>query len=204
MTMMKITTSSSKKQVRFSNRTTVIVVEKLSINKEQASKLWYTQEETDLFKVRHSHRVCAVRSQLQDLSAVLNEEGVTINAAAILGLEKYLSPELTAEYKDRRFALERAVLEEHRLHRALHIPHALRLAVVSAKHSQWARERARAAALFLEQDVMEDLKEMNLKVTAPRRCSFEANATEVEEVCKGPCYQRRSSFVSLRSIRNNL
>ena len=88
--------------------------------------------------------------------------------AAILGLEKYLSSELRAEYKDRRYALERAVLEEHRLHRALHIPHdASRLAKVSATHSQWARERAREVALFLEQDVMEDLKEMNLlQVTA--------------------------------------
>eukprot|EP00986_Skeletonema_menzelii_P014851 scaffold10451_cov125-Skeletonema_menzelii.AAC.1 len=43
---------------------------------------------------------------------------------------------------------------------------------------------------------------MNLKVTAPRRCSFEANATKVEEVRKGkgPRYQRRSSFVSLSAL----
>ena len=110
-----------------------------------------------------------VRSQLKGFSTVRDEEDVIINAAAILGLEKYLSSELRAEYKDRRYALERAVLEEHRLHRAMHIPHdESRLAKVSARHSQWARERAREVALFLEQDVMEDLKEMNLlQVTAP-------------------------------------
>ena len=165
---MKTTTSTNKKQVRFSDRTTVIAVRRLSLTKELAHKLWYSREETDLFYEWKSHRVQVVRSQLKSLNTVHNEEGVIINAAAILGLEKYLSPELRAEYKDRRYALERAVLVEHRLHRAMHIPHDIsRLAEVSATHSQWAREQAREVALFLEQDVMEDLKEMNLlQVTA--------------------------------------
>ena len=146
--------------------------------------------------MRQSHRVRAVRSQLKSLSSALDEEGVIINAAAILGLEKYLSPELTEEYKDRRSALERAVLEEHRIHRALDIPHVARLAMVSEKYSQWARERARAAALFLEQDVIQDFKEMNLlQVKAPRRCSLEGNnTTETEEVRKERPFLRRWSI----------
>jgi hypothetical protein len=163
----------------------------------QAQKLWYSQEETDLFHVRHSHRVRAVRSQLQSLSS-LDEEGVIINAAAILGLEKYLSPELTAEYKERRSALEKAVLEEHRIHRALNIQHdAARLAVISAKYSQWARERARTAALFLEQDVMQDFRDMNLLqvVKPPRRSSLEGNnSTETDDVRKETPFSRRWSI----------
>mmetsp|Transcript_18668 Transcript_18668/g.30575 ORF Transcript_18668/g.30575 Transcript_18668/m.30575 type:complete len:201 (-) Transcript_18668:166-768(-) len=190
--MMKATRSN--KQVRFSNRSLMAVVENLSLS-PHSSDLWYSQEETDLFKAWLSHRVSEVRSQLGDHIALLDEESVTINAAAILGLEKYLSPELTVEYKDRRLALQRAVLEEHRWHRALRIPHAERLAMVSTKHSQWARERARAAALFLEQDVMQDFREMNLQAMVPRRSSMplhEADTTE-EKNKANPFLRRWSS-----------
>ena len=154
------------------------VFDNLSLSREQASKLWYSKEEINLFEAWFSHRVLQVRSQLGHYSDLLDKGGITINAAAILGLEKHLSPELTAEYKGRRVALQTAVLAEHRLHRAIamHIhPHSTaRLAAVSAQHSRWARERARAAAVFLEQDVMQDLKEMNLQVqvTPPRRYSM--------------------------------
>eukprot|EP00574_Skeletonema_japonicum_P012593 CAMPEP_0201737344 /NCGR_PEP_ID=MMETSP0593-20130828/42157_1 /ASSEMBLY_ACC=CAM_ASM_000672 /TAXON_ID=267983 /ORGANISM="Skeletonema japonicum, Strain CCMP2506" /LENGTH=108 /DNA_ID=CAMNT_0048231307 /DNA_START=29 /DNA_END=351 /DNA_ORIENTATION=- len=106
------------------------IVKNLSVSPE-ASNLWYSQDETDLFKEWLSHRVREVRSQLRNHSALLGQECVTINAAAILGLEKYLSPELTEEYKDRRLALQRAVLSEHRWHRALRIPHSGRLAMIS-------------------------------------------------------------------------
>ena len=156
---MKTSSRRSKQQVCISNRSTICVFTKLSLTKEQESNLWYSTQETDRFKARQAHRVQEVRSQLEEQSTLLNEGGVTINAAAILGLEKYLTPELTAAYNDRRLALQRAVLEEHRRHRAMRVPHSIaiaRLAMISAKHSQWARERARAAALFLEQDVMRE------------------------------------------------
>ena len=129
------------------------IVDNLSLSREQTTNLWYSEGETDLFKAWFSHRVREVRSQLADHCVIIDEEGVTINAAAILGLEKHLKPQLTAEYRDRRLALRRAVLAEQRWHHASQIPHSARLAMVSAQHSQWARERARAAALFLEQDV---------------------------------------------------
>ena len=188
-------TTSGKKQVRFSNKSTVCVFDKSSFTKEQESNLWYSTEETDRFKAWQAHRVKEVRSQLGDQSALLNGEGVTINAAAILGLEKYLTPELTTEYKQRRLALQRAVLEEHRRHHVMRVPHStVRLAIISAKHSQWARERARAAALFLEQDVRQDMKEMNLQETVPR-----LNEADAVEVRKG-----RWSDASSSSIRNKI
>eukprot|EP00986_Skeletonema_menzelii_P009881 scaffold4619_cov146-Skeletonema_menzelii.AAC.6 len=86
-------------QVRFSNKSTVCVFNEPSLTKEQESNLWYSTEETDGLKAWHARRVQYVRSQLEDQSDLLNEGGVTINAAAILGLEKYLTPELTDEYK---------------------------------------------------------------------------------------------------------
>ncbi len=167
------------------------IVDNLSISKEQKTKLWYSEEETVLFKAWLLHRIREVRSQLADHFAFIDKDSVTINAAAILGLEKYLSPELTAEYRDRRLALERAVLAEHRWHRASQIPHSARLAMVSAQNSLWARERARATALLLEQDVMQDFEEMNLQTT-PRRCrcsmSHLNGADATEEERKGHPY----------------
>ena len=157
------TGSNKNKQVRFSNRSIMAVVDRLSLNQRQASKLWYSGEDIDLFKMSLSLDVREVRSHLNRALLGEDEQVLTINAVAILGLEKYLTRELSAEYKIRRNALQKAVLEEHRCHRALKVPHeheARRLAKVSLIHSQWARERARAAGLFLEQDVMQDLKEM--------------------------------------------
>eukprot|EP00985_Skeletonema_marinoi_P005257 scaffold2277_cov128-Skeletonema_marinoi.AAC.1 len=67
-------TTKSQKQVRFSNRSLMSVA-------------WL------------SHQVREVRTQLGDHSALIDEDAVTINAAAILGLEKYLSPELTVVFQ---------------------------------------------------------------------------------------------------------
>ena len=172
------------------------LVKNLSLS-EEASNLWYSQEEINHFEGRFSRRVREVRSQLQQYSDLVDEGegGVTINVAALLGLEKHLSSELTAEYKKRRDALHKAVLAEHRQQRAMLIPRATeRLATVSAHHSRWARERARAAAILLEQDVLEDMKEMNLQIQMPRRCSVphlnEAGAAEEGHL---PCQRRRGS-----------
>ena len=170
-------------------------IKNLSLSKEQASTLWYSEDEIEFFKARFFGRVREVRSQLQQNSALLDGGGVTINAAAILGFEKHLSSELTAEYKKRRDALHKAVLAEHRQHRAMLIPHATeRLATVSAQYSRWARERARAAAVFLEQDVMQEMKGMNLQVKTqtPRRVSMPHlnKASAVEEGHLHPCQRR--------------
>ena len=174
------------------------LVKNLSLSREQASQLWYSEDEIDEFKARFFGRVRDVRSQLQQNSALLDGGGVTINVAEILGLEKHLSSELTGEYKNRRDALQRAVLAEHRQLSAMLIPlpHATaRLATVSAQHSRWARERARAAAVFLEQDVMQEMKEMNLQVQMPRRCSAPHlnEAVAAEKVGHLPCQRRRGS-----------
>ena len=174
------------------------LVKNLSLS-EEASNLWYSQEEIDHFEGRFSRRVREVRSQLQQYSDLIDEGegGVTINATAILGFEKHLSSELTAEYKKRRDALHKAVLAEHRQHRAMLIPlpHATaRLATVSAQHSRWARERARAAAVLLEQDVIQDMKDMNLQVKTqtPRRVSMPHlnKASAAEKGHLHPCQRR--------------
>ena len=171
----------------------MIIVDDLSLSNEQKTKRWYSERENDLFKACLHQHIREVHSKLTNHRAFIfiDEQGNTINAAAILGLERYLSPELTAEYRERRLALERAVLEEHRWHRASQIPHSARLALVSAQNSLWARERARAAALYLEQDV----QEMDLQTTScSRRCSMSnlngasADATKEERNGNGYHY----------------
>ncbi len=193
------------KQVRFSNKSLLTVVDNLSLPQGQASKLWYSQEETDLFKEWLCLRVRDVRSELKYHGDLLDEELVTINAAALLGLEKYLTPELTMEYKDRRVALQRAVLKEHRRQRRncqkSHSDSA-RLAMISAHYSQWARERARAAALFLEKDVMEDMEEMSLQAAAPRLVNNEADAAAGEKHMEHPYNYQRLWSSARSSVRN--
>jgi hypothetical protein len=203
---MKTTNTTNKKQVRFSNRSRMSLVDNLSLSPE-ASNLWYSAEESDIFKAWLSHQVHKVRSQLEEHSALLDEGLVTIDAAAILGLEKHLSSDLTAEYKNRRRALQRAVLEEHRWQRAVQVSNPARLAMISAQNSRWARERARAAALLLEQDVMQDFEEMKLSATMPRRCSMphlnnEADTTEEKHSYKRPAFQRRWSISATMAKRH--
>ena len=196
------TTNINNKQVRFSNRSLMSLVDNLSLSPE-ASRLWYSPEETDIFKAWLSHQVHKVRSQLEEHNAHLDEdeELVTIDAAAILGLEKYLSSELTAEYKNRRRALQRAVLEEHWWQRAVQVPNPTRLAMISSKNSLWVRERARAAALFLEQDVMRDFDEMKLPATMPSRCSM-PHLHDEKHTYTRHAFQRRWSIIATTTKRH--
>ena len=112
-------------------------------------KIWYTQDELDLFKANMVGYIKMVRLHISKNHAPA--------ASKILGMEKFLTVQLTEEYKFRRGKLRKEVLNEARWQRA-----ATRgnpsdklvdlLAKIAAEHSKWARERARAAALFLEED----------------------------------------------------
>ena len=184
------------KKVRISNRSIIYLIENLSL-RDDASDLWYTEEETDLFKAWLSPQVHNVRSYLVENSALLDEELTTVDAAAILGLEKYLSTELTVEYKNRRLLLKRAVLEEDRWQRSVQIPHPERLAFISAKNSRWARERARAAALFLEHDVMQDVEEVLRQPPRPR-CGSIPHHDMMSSRDYGHNYKKQQSYIPTR------
>lgn len=49
--------------------------------RDDASNLWYTKEETDLFKVWLAHQVHNVRLHLEENSALLDEELITVNTS---------------------------------------------------------------------------------------------------------------------------
>lgn len=147
-------------RVRFSDTSEMVLVTKLS-DTPSKHKIWYSQDELDDMKANMTEYIKLVR-----LHIARRQEPT---ASTILGMEKFLTRELTEEYKFRRTKLSREVAHEvlcHRLARSScssrnGCPDAKsrgedefvrRLARTASENSQWARERARAAALFLEQD----------------------------------------------------
>lgn len=126
------------------------------------SCIWFTPSELDSFGANAKAQAHAVRQLMRSVRCP--------GACDILGMEKFLTLELTREYAVRRRRRTYAVLEEARFQRlacARHDPHrsggsalrrenAARLAAVSAKESRWAREHARAAALFLARDLEDE------------------------------------------------
>ena len=135
----------SHRQVTFSKMSEMVLITKLSEGPNK-HKLWFTQDELDVSKANMTSYIRMVPLHISKRH--------TPSASTILGLEKYFTPQLTAEYRLRRRKLTKEVVTEARLQQMSRIPHADvdRLARLSAENSKWARERARAAALFLEQD----------------------------------------------------
>ena len=151
--------SSSTKQQRrpsvtFSETSQLILVRNLSSNAPDKYDLWYTPYELETYK-----RDMALYTRIVRLSI---SKRFTPSASDILGLEKFLTPQLTQEYANRRYIHIKRVLEEARMQDAhgKGVPRSnqdiKRLARMSAAYSKWARERARAAALFLAQDQEEE------------------------------------------------
>ncbi len=75
----------------------------------------------------------------------------------IIGLERFISHEVTSEYQRRknthiREVLNHTVHDLDQAHKEDH--HAARLARISAVNSLWARARARFSAMLLEDDAL--------------------------------------------------
>eukprot|EP00581_Thalassiosira_minuscula_P014271 CAMPEP_0183723944 /NCGR_PEP_ID=MMETSP0737-20130205/16812_1 /TAXON_ID=385413 /ORGANISM="Thalassiosira miniscula, Strain CCMP1093" /LENGTH=204 /DNA_ID=CAMNT_0025954375 /DNA_START=158 /DNA_END=772 /DNA_ORIENTATION=+ len=149
--MQQIPNQRLRPRVRFSEASEMVIVTDLSEGPFR-NKLWYTKDDLDGFKADMSRYATIVRLHLS--------EGHAPTASEILGMEKYLTAQLTGEYRIRRETLTEEVIKASRCQQAAarrgssisNDKLATMLARISAEHSKWARERARAAALFLEQD----------------------------------------------------
>ena len=166
-----------RQRVTFSDASEMLLVTNLA-QTDAKDKIWFTPEELDSFKANMSCYVKNVRRHISKRHAPL--------ASNILGLEKFLTVQLTEEYKGRRSNLTKEVVGEDAWHRSpacASVPEneiIERLARISAENSKWARERARAAAMFLEQDQeSERLVEERLweAQTAALRQAMEARPT---------------------------
>mmetsp|Transcript_24351 Transcript_24351/g.51011 ORF Transcript_24351/g.51011 Transcript_24351/m.51011 type:complete len:174 (+) Transcript_24351:95-616(+) len=164
-----------RKSVTFSETSVMAIVTNLSLGPNKRN-IWFTQTELDLFKADRSRRARQVRSH------IAKQQSPLLGADDILGMEKFLTYQLTKEYLLRREDATRNVLREARRQQQLLRRRQFmasssrrirrededeeeenngdddtvhRLARISAENSQWARERARAAALFLEHDLQQ-------------------------------------------------
>lgn len=157
-----ISSSTNTKQQRrssvtFSETSQLILVRNLSSDAPDKYDLWCTPDELEAYK-----RDVALYRRVVRLSI---SKRFTPSASDILGLEKFLTPQLTQEYANRRYIQTKRVLEEARMQDAQGkgLPRSnqdiKRLARISAVHSKWARERARAAGLFLAQDQEEEAQQ---------------------------------------------
>mmetsp|Transcript_9955 Transcript_9955/g.16289 ORF Transcript_9955/g.16289 Transcript_9955/m.16289 type:complete len:218 (+) Transcript_9955:3-656(+) len=152
----------------------MVLVIKLSEGPDK-HKIWYTQDELDLFKADMTSYIKMVRLRISKRHAP--------TAGNILGMEKFLTVQLTEEYKFRRGNLRKKVLNLARWQRvtARGNPSDTSvnlLAKIAAEHSKWARERARAAALFLEQDQeIEQSQALQQQSMKHRQVDCQFNAT---------------------------
>ena len=94
------------KSVTFSDTSTLFLVANLAASPARP-RLWFTRSELDSFDANTKAQVRVVRC--------LIESRRTPGASDILGLEKFLTRELTQEYMTRRCKRTHAVLNEARL-----------------------------------------------------------------------------------------
>ncbi|KAL7546590.1 hypothetical protein ACHAWF_009921 [Thalassiosira exigua] len=160
--------------VRFSETSRLIVVPNLSATPAKPD-LWFTQEEMDEFKSSTKRRALVVRHHIA--------RGRIPSANHVLGFEKFLTPELEEEYRVRRRQAAASILTEAPA--ALEEDDLHRLARASAARTRWARRQARAAGLFLEQDV-EDERMLECSVDAAKTMSVEDGGAMDVQVCV-PC-----------------
>jgi hypothetical protein len=124
--------------------------------------LWFTRADEELFKSKTIIRIHAVRRIMR-----LNQSGGHAPPSAagtllLLGLEKFITREVTEEYTRRRQKLMHDILEESSAHYQHHDAGSKknsiedRLSKISAKNSEWARVQARLSALSLEIDLLAD------------------------------------------------
>ena len=161
-----------RRSVTFSETSQQILVHDLS-NTLEKDTLWYSSEDLIASKANLLYCKEKVRESISKQQSP--------SASSILGVEKYLTEQLTIEYMNRRHMLRKRVLDEARWQEMIFRSQQQQrqqqhtndndmtierlayngqqvdtLARVSLEHSRWAYERARAAALFLQQDQEQD------------------------------------------------
>lgn len=192
------------RRVRFSELSSMFFIQRLSDCYPTAkSELWFSPDEVDQFKANLPCHIRLVRYHVA--------KEYELSASDILGLEKFLTLRLTEEYKIRRSEVTNEVLKECRRQRrrssmsssgtsaTTSQDDAVKIvARVSARNSQWARERARASALFLEQE-QEDERRREEGRADERRRSSDGQLDDFTTPSLRTCLRRASLQESKRS-----
>ena len=170
------------RRVTFSKTSEKVFVTKLSDCPSMKQKIWFTQEEMEFMKSNMRYHLQMIRKLL---ASKPDENDPQVRKLDILGMEKFLTVQLVEEYKFRRAELSREVLAEASLSFGDEID-VDRLARISARSSRWALERARASALYLQQDLD---REREQNEPPARRSSMDATV----QLCR-PTTSRRASL----------
>ena len=152
--------SKSKRRVVFTNdiETTIIGISDHSLIVEH-SKLWYSINDIEHLKNNYQNLIHKTRYKLSQQTRCSTE---------ITGLEKYLSAELSEEFKHRKEKLYRAVQNECVNSANGGLPDIDRLASVSRFHTEWAMTQATFAAKLLQKDVSRAVAANSMKSRSKR------------------------------------
>ena len=152
--------SRSNKRVAFSNDIeTIIGISDHSLIVEH-SKLWYSIDDIEQLKNNYQNLIHKTRYKLSQQARCSTE---------ITGLEKYLSAELSEEFKLRKEELYRAVQNECLISGTNGgLPDIDRLASVSRFHTEWAMTQATFAAKLLQKDVSRAVAANSMKSRSKR------------------------------------
>ena len=133
------------RRVSFSDKSQMFVVDDLRQLGIERPHLWYSLR--DILEIKDEHR-----QMVHDIRAKLSQQAARPD---IVGLEKYLSSDLSREFKRRKRQVYSAVTSELEFQNEfLKEINPDRLATVSSHHTKWAMEQAHYAAQLLEQDVL--------------------------------------------------
>ena len=138
------------KQVKFSGHSQLFLVSDLLKGMER--EMLYSVDEFELLKAQHLRSILIMRVKMST-RANASRSGDLITSSYILGIEKYLSDELSIEYKQCKRVVFLTLKVEQQRQVFLGRPDPDRLAAVSCRYSQWAIEKACAAAICLQQDL---------------------------------------------------
>lgn len=152
-----------KKKVSFSSSSEMYVVTNLHDHNNATSRnsMWYTMSDISQHKTANAYNIVQTRMHLAQARGSQQQHQQRScppipppTNIEILGIEKYLSSNLTREHKRRKRQLFHAIGTEQvqqRLFLKNNDPD--RLAGVSRAHSAWAMERAQMSAWLLQQDL---------------------------------------------------
>ena len=187
----------TRRRVTFSDNSEMILVLNLA-QTDRKHFLWFTPDELRSFKSN-------VHSYINVARRLISERQIP-SADVIIGLEKHLSVQLTAEYRARRSKLYKVVLGEDAWHRSpdcAGVPQdemTKRLARISVENTKWAMERALAAAMYLEED---QVTEQRLQEHQQKQTTQQDKDLSHSVPCQEQSWQtnRRSSLQEMKRCR---
>ena len=147
-------------RVTFAENSEMILVPSLCESPDKCN-IWFTKQELCSFKSDLVNHIRWIRLQCG--------HNIILPASDILGMEKFISRQVTEECILRKWTLMREILDpnDHDIRTA----NADRLARISSENSKWARARARLSAMFLEEELIREHLLQHISTFRQQNCA---------------------------------